>query len=250
MAVTLQTEVVINPGVGVARRQATLRDGDEILPRIDVSLESASICVVDAAGKILYEDLVDSEPEALTAWFSSLGHILERIGLEAGPLSQWLFDAMTQAGLACELIETKHVRTAFKFMTVKTDKKYARGIAQLMRLGWYRPVHCKSRPAQEVRALLTAHKLLQSKLHGIEMSILGVLRGFGLKVGSVPNSKFEHRILEVCDGHETLTLLARALLAARDTLQTEFRKLERHVITMARADARTFRLMTFPALVS
>src|SRR3546814_19439721 len=88
---------------------------------------------------------------------------MELIGLEAGPLSQWLYAAMTDAGLPAELLETRHVRAAFKTMPVKTDKKDARGIAQLMRLGWFRPVHCKSLPAQEIRAVLTARKILQTK---------------------------------------------------------------------------------------
>ena len=117
---------------------------------------------------------------------TSLGSSLARIGLEAGPLSQWLYAGMREAGLAVELLETRHVRDAFKAMPVKTDRKDARGIAQLMRLGWFRPVHCKSLPAQELRALLTARKLVQSKRHDIEMSLRGILRGFGLKVGRRP----------------------------------------------------------------
>ena len=81
---------------------------------IDVSLECSSVCVVDAKGKILREARVASEPEALIVWFRSCGFELERIGLEAGPLSQWLFAAMRQAGLAVELLETRHVRKAFE----------------------------------------------------------------------------------------------------------------------------------------
>ena len=117
--------------------------------------------MVDASGRIVREGKVESEPEALIAWFGALGLALERIGLEAGPLSQWLYAAMRKAGLAVELLETRHVRDAFKAMTVKSDRNDARGIAQLMRLGWFRPVHCKSIAAQEVRALLTARKLVQ-----------------------------------------------------------------------------------------
>src|ERR1700732_5509535 len=127
---------------------------------IDMSLECSSVCVVDANGKILREARVASEPEALIAWFASLGFGLERIGLEAGPLSQWLFAAMRQAGLAVELLETRHVRNAFKTMPVKTDRKDARGIAELMRMGWFRPVHCKSISAQEIRAMLTTRTLI------------------------------------------------------------------------------------------
>ena len=99
---------------------------------------------------------------------------MTRIGLEAGPLSQWLYAAMKEEGLAVELLETRHVHDAFKAMPVKSDRNDARGIAQLMRLGWFRSVHCKSMPSQEVRALLTARKLVQSKLFDIEMSLRGI----------------------------------------------------------------------------
>src|SRR5438128_8308652 len=149
---------------------------------IDVSLECSSVCVVDASGKIVREAKVVSEPETLIGWFSSLGFELARIGLEAGPLSQWLYAAMKEAGLAVELLETRHVRNAFKTMAVKTDRKDARGIAELMRVGWFRPVHCKSMEAQETRVVLTARSLVQSKLQDIEASLRGMLRGFGLKV--------------------------------------------------------------------
>src|SRR5438445_2279051 len=185
---------------------------------IDVSLEYSSVCLVDGAGKILRETKVLSEPEALIAWFRSLGLSCERIGLEAGPLSQWLYAALRDAGLAVELLETRHVRDAFKAMPVKTDRKDARGIAQLMRLGWFRPVHCKSLPAQEVRALLTARKLLQTKNHDVEMSLRGVLRGFGLKVGPTTPRTFPGRIRDRAAGHTTLSTLVEALLAARNTL--------------------------------
>jgi transposase len=102
---------------------------------IDVSLECSSVCVVDGNGKIVREGKAASEPAALIGWFSSLGLGLTRIGLEAGPLSQWLHGALKQAGLAVELLETRHVHDAFKAMPVKSDRNDARGIAQLMRLG-------------------------------------------------------------------------------------------------------------------
>src|SRR5215472_6112091 len=163
---------------------------------IDVSLECSSVCVVDAAGKIVREAKVRSEPAALIAWFGALGLSLARIGLEAGPLSQWLFAAMQQAGLAVELLETRHVHAALGAMPVKTDRNDARGIAQLMRLGWFRPVHCKSIVAQETRAVLTARKLVQSKLKDVENSLRGILRGFGLKVGKTTDRSFAGRVRE------------------------------------------------------
>ena len=215
---------------------------------IDVSLEYASVCVVEAGGKIVREGKVLSEPAALIAWFGSLGFGLERIGLEAGPLSQWLYAAMKQAGLAVELLETRHVRDAFKAMPVKTDRNDARGIAQLMRLGWFKPVHCKSLPAQEVRALLTARKLVQSKLFDVEMSLRGILRGFGLKVGPTTPKRFAGRIQELVTGHPNLQAIADALLAVRAVLLREFNGFEQRVRIMARTDAKAELLMSTPAV--
>src|SRR5213594_4725762 len=171
---------------------------------IDVSLECSSVCVVDASGKNVRESEVASEPEALIAWLRSLGFAVERIGLEAGPLSQWLYAALREAKFAVELLETRHVRDAFKSMPVKSDRNDARGIAQLMRLGWFRPVHCKSMSAQETRSLLTARKLIQSKLRDVENSLRGILRGFGLKVGRTTERSFAGRVQELVAGHPAL----------------------------------------------
>src|SRR5262245_22962119 len=215
---------------------------------IDVSLKDSSVCVVDTSGKIVREDTVASEPEALIAWFSELGFEVTRIGLEAGPQSQWLYAAMRQAGLAVELLETRHVRDAFKAMPVKTDRKDARGIAQLMRLGWFRPVHCKSMEAQEVRAILGARKLVQSKLLDVESSLRGILRNFGLKVGRTTARSFAGRIRELVVGHPSLELGGTSLLLVRDVLLRELNGFEKRVRAMARADARTRLLMTTPAV--
>ena len=215
---------------------------------IDVSLESSSVCVVDASGRIVREAKVASEPAALIAWFREIGLGMAQIGLEAGPLSQWLYAAMREAGLAVELLETRHVRDAFKAMPVKTDRKDARGIAQLMRLGWFRSVHCKSLPAQETRALLTARKLVQSKHHDTEMSLRGILRGFGLKVGKTSQRTFASRVCELVADHPTLLLVAEALLAARAVLGEQLNKLEKRVRSLARHDRRVRRLMSAPGV--
>jgi transposase len=211
---------------------------------IDVSLEQSSLCVVDATGKIIREAKVASEPDALIEWFAAREFPVVRIGLEAGPLSQWLFAAMRKAGLAVELLETRHVRAAFKTMPVKTDRKDARGIAELMRLGWFRPVHCKSMSAQETRAVLTARRLIEAKLRDIELSLRGILRGFGLKVGKTTTTTFAERVKQLVSGHGSLELIAASLLAVREILLREFRGYEKRVRIMARHDERTRLLMT------
>jgi transposase len=155
---------------------------------------------------------------------------------------------MRQAGLAVELLETRHVRNALKTMPVKTDRNDARGIAQLMRLGWFRPVHCKSIAAQETRALLTARKLVQVKLHDIELSLRGILRGFGLKVGPTTPVRFEGRIRELVAGHPSLEALAEGLLAVRVSLRRQFDRFEKQVHAMARCDTRARLLMSVPGV--
>jgi transposase len=215
---------------------------------IDVSLEQSSVCVVDEGGKVVREAKVASEPAALIAWLHTQPCTPTRIGLEAGPLSQWLYAGLEAAGFAVQLLETRHVRSAFKTMPVKTDKKDARGIAQLMRLGWFRPVHCKSLGAQEIRALLTARKLLQAKQRDLKTGIRGILRGFGLKVGSTAPSTFAARVCDLVVDHPTLATASEALLAARAELLRQFKALDRRLVMAGRADARARRLMTVPGV--
>src|SRR6202000_576730 len=249
-AVVPQSDGVIKRSQGVPAPSIIEGTTVEYYAGIDVSLKSSSLCVVDATGRIVREAKVASEPEALSAWCKSLGFDIARTGLEAGPLSQWLFAGMKRAGLAIELLETRHVRNAFKLMPVKTDRKDARGIAQLIRMGWFRPVHCKSVPAQETRSLLGARKLLQSKLHDIELGLRGTLRGFGLKLGKTTPKTFEGRVRSLVADHPTLLTIADALLRARATLSEQFIKLDKELHALARDDHRARLLTTVPGVGS
>jgi transposase len=215
---------------------------------IDVSLELSSLCVLDASGKVVREAKVASEPEALVAFLRGLGLTVARVGLEAGPLSQWLHDGLREAGFDVVLLETRHVKAALSAMAVKTDRRDARGIAQLLRMGWYRPVHRKSVPSQEVRALLGARKQLQVKVVDLEQTLRGLLRGFGLKVGDVSRSKLPARIRELAAGHAMLEKIVEPLLAAREAMWREFAKLHREVLTIVKEDQVCRRLMTVPGV--
>ena len=215
---------------------------------IDVSLEVSHFCIVDSAGGIVKEVKVASEPDAIIAWFEGLGLEMEAIGLEAGPLSQWLYAAMIEARLPVVLLETRQVRDAFRSMPVKTDRKDARGIAQLMRLGWYRRVHCKSMQAQENRTLLGGRKMLQSRYIDLEMCLRGLLRGYGLKVGPTNRKTFEGRVRDLAASVPGLAEAVDALLKARATLFEQFRRLDDVVTSLARQDERTQLLMTVPGV--
>jgi transposase len=215
---------------------------------IDVSLEWSSVCIVDATGKIVREAKVRSEREAVVEFLQATGLTFTRIGLEAGPLSQWLYAGLVEAGLSAICIETRHVKAALKAMTVKTDKNDARGMAQLMRLGWFRPVHVKTLVAQEIRALLTARRLLLTKLCDIETSLRGILRGFGLKVGPVSKLRFESRIRALVTGQTMLERVVEPMLRVHAALRGEYAILHRALLATVRDDEVCRRLMTIPGV--
>ena len=189
---------------------------------LDVSVKETSVCIVDDTGKIVREVKVTSEPEDLLQILSNPSYHFKRIGLEAGPLSQWLYSALAEAGLPVICVETRHMRAVLKAQINKTDRNDARGMAQMMRVGLYRPVHVKTLRSQKLRMLLTHRKLLQSKAIAIDNDLRGTLRNFGLKVGMVGTVKFEARIKELVENLPDLAELVEPLLVVRRVLREQF----------------------------
>src|SRR6201997_1892818 len=140
---------------------------------LDVSVKETSVCILDDAGKIVKEVKVASEPQALLKVLGNPSYRFKQIGLEAGPLSQWLFSALAEAGLPVVCVETRHMQAMLKARINKTDRNDARGIAQMMRAGLYRPVHVKTIRSQKLRMLLTHRQLLQSKAIAVENEVFG-----------------------------------------------------------------------------
>src|SRR2546430_4680367 len=182
---------------------------------LDVSVKETSVCIVDNAGKIVREARVASEPEALLQVLTNTIYRFKRVGLEAGPLSQWLYSVLAEAGLPVVCVETRHMRAVLQAQINKTDRNDARGMAQMMRAGLYRPVHVKTLRSQKLRMLLTHRKLLQSKAIAIDNDLRGTLRNFGLKVGVVGTVKFEARIKELVENLPDLAVLVEPLLMVR-----------------------------------
>jgi transposase len=215
---------------------------------IDVSLDSSSICVIDERGVIIKEGKADSDPAAITRFIRHKGRKIEHVGLETGSLSQWLYAGLTREGFRVAVMEARHVRAAFAAMRVKTDRNDARGIAQLVRLGWFKAVHVKAPSAQETRALLNGRRFLVDKLTGIENSMRANLRNFGLKMGQVSRSKWAARARELAAGIPALELVIESLLRVRDVLREELRSIDRKLLEEARADPVVRMLMTAPGV--
>jgi transposase len=215
---------------------------------LDVSVKETSVCIVDDTGRIVREVKVASEPEALLQVLTNPTYHFKRIGLEAGPLSQWLFSALAEAGLPVICVETRHMRAVLKAQINKTDRNDARGIAQMMRVGLYRPVHVKTLRSQKLRMLLTHRKLLQSKAIAIENDLRATLRNFGLKVGMVGTVKFEARIKELVENLPDLNVLVEPLLIVRRVLREQIGILHRRLLAIVRDDDVCRRLMTVPGV--
>src|SRR5216684_382519 len=215
---------------------------------LDVSVKDTSVCIVDETGKIVREVKVASEPDALLAVLANPAYRFKRIGLEAGPLSKWLFSGIAEAGLPVICVETRHMRAVLKAQINKTDRNDARGIAQMMRVGLYRPVHVKTLRSQKLRMLLTHRKLLQSKAIAIDNDLRATLRNFGLKVGVVGAAKFEARIKELVGNLPDLTILIEPLLIVRRVLREQIVILHRRLLAIVRDDEVCRRLMTTPGV--
>jgi transposase len=201
---------------------------------LDVSVKETSVCIVDDTGKIAREVKVASEPEVLLTVLKNPAYRFKRIGLEAGPLSQWLFSALAEAELPVVCVETRHMQAVLKAQINKTDRNDARGIAQMMRVGLYRPVHVKTLRSQKLRMLLTHRKLLQSKAIAVDNDLRGTLRNFGLKVGMVGTVKFEARIKELVENLPDLATLIEPLLVVRRVLREQFAILHRRLLAIVR----------------
>jgi len=215
---------------------------------LDVSVKVTSLCIVDDAGGIIREAKIESDPDALLQVLKNGAYHFKRIGLEAGPLSQWLFSALAEAGLPVICVETRHMRAALKAQINKTDRNDARGMAQMMRAGLYRPVHVKTVRSQKLRMLLTHRKLLQSKAIAIENDLRATLRNFGLKVGMAGAVKFEARIKELVENIPDLAILVEPLLIVRRTLREQFGIVHRRLLAVVRQDEVCRRLMTVPGV--
>ena len=215
---------------------------------LDVSVKETSVCIVDDTGKIVREVKVASEPEALLAVLKNPACCFKRIGLEAGPLSQWLYGALAEAGLPVICVETRHMRAVLKAQINKTDRNDARGMAQMMRVGLYRPVHVKTQRSQKLRMLLTHRKLLQSKAIAIDNDLRGTLRNFGFKVGTVGAARFEARITELIENIPDLAVLVEPLLVVRRVLREQLGILHHRLLAIVRNDDVCRRLMTVPGV--
>lgn len=215
---------------------------------LDVSLNSISICVIDAAGEVVWRGKSLSEPGALMAALAPHRADVKLIGIEACPLSEWLYGALSDAGVPVVCIETRHAQRFLSSRPNKTDRSDARGIAEMMRLGHFRPVHVKSRASQILRTTLRARHKFVEQLRSIELTVRGLLKVHGLKVGAVQWRTFAARVEALLAEAPELRLAIEPLLEARNAMRRQKIVLDRRLSVLAREDQVCRRLMTVPGV--
>jgi len=216
---------------------------------LDVSLRSVSICIIDDKGNYQFEAKVISEVEDIVRCLQAFGGEIEMVGFEAGMLTQYLSYGLKASGFDAVCIEARHAQKTLSAMRNKTDKKDARGIAQLLRTGWYVPVHVKSMVSHHVRAMLSSRRTVLKKCVDLENELRGLLRIFGDKLPSkVSHSSFDAVVRPLVEKDAALGRALVPLLDTRATLYQTYLQLDAEVKTMVRKDAVCQRLMTVPGV--
>ena len=214
---------------------------------LDVSARSVNICVVDNDGQVAHERKLSSDPDEIAQHILSLRFPVVRVGLEAGMLSQHIYGRLAEANIPVICVETRHMKAALAAQLNKTDRHDARGIAQMMRVGLFKPVHVKTANSQRLRTTLTARQLLRNKLQDVENEIRSLIRNFGYHLGKVTARDFEPRVRELI-GDTDLHAVADALLLARRSLREQFNRLDDMLVQLARKDEVARRFMTVPGV--
>ena len=189
-----------------------------------------------------------SDPEALVAFFGAFGMKMERVGLEACSLTAWLHARLTEAGIPAICIEARQAKAAMGAMPNKTDRNDARGIAQIMRTGWYRAVDVKSPSCRSWRALLTARRMVLNKRRDVENGLRALLREVGLKVGTPSRRNFPARVRELAADDPVLASLVERLLSIIAVMTHEAERLTKCVLDEVRVEPTCRRLMTVPGV--
>jgi transposase len=215
---------------------------------LDVSLKQTSICVLNQAGSVVREDVVDSDPEAIAAFVRSKAPGAVRVGLETGPTSTWLWTELKRLGLPVICIDARHAKAVLKMQINKSDRNDAAGIARIMQTGWFKEVRVKGIDSHSVKALLASRALLVKIKRDLENQVRGLLKNLGLVIGRAKFNIFAGRAEELIEDRPELVAAVRPLLEARKAIERQIDDLDCKVLKLARHDVEARRFMTVPGV--
>lgn len=215
---------------------------------LDVSQKETAVCVVDQDGKVLFEGKVPSDPGALARVIAKRAPVAELIGFETGAMASWLWHELKRVGLPVVCVDARHAHAVRSVRMNKSDPNDARGLAELIRVGWYRAVRVKSDESQAVRSLLVARSRLVSIRRDLENQVRSLLKEVGLLFRRAIGRQFRTRVLDLIDEKHVLRSIVEGLLAVHEKVEEQQTVLDKRVRKEAKADRTTRRLMSVPGV--
>jgi transposase len=215
---------------------------------LDVSQKETAVCVVDQDGKVLFEGKVASDPGALARVISKRAPAAERVGFETGAMASWLWHELKRVGLPVVCVDARHAHAALSVRMNKSDPNDARGLAELIRVGWYREVRVKSDDSQAIRSLLVARSRLVSIRRDLENQVRSLLKEVGLLFKRAIGQQFRTQVLSLVDETHVLRPIIEGLLRVHETVEAQQAVVDKRVRTEAKADNTTRRLMSVPGV--
>lgn len=215
---------------------------------LDVSQKSTAICVVDTNGKRIWRGICPTEPAQISQSVFKHAGADAKVGVETGSMTPWLVHGLRAAGIDVECLDARRVKSALQMRLNKTDHNDAEGLAQVMRTGWYRPVHVKSIDAQQARSLLGARAQLVGMRTRLSNMVRGVLKTFGLLPGANRGLRFDRRVEALIADEPEVALIVQPLLTTWRQLREQITVFDKAVQRRVRANSICRLLMTVPGV--
>lgn len=215
---------------------------------LDVSQKETAVCVVDQEGKILFEGKVPSDPGALARVIHKRAPAAERIGFETGAMASWLWHELKRVDLPVVCVDARHAHAALSVRMNKSDPNDARGLAELIRVGWYREVRVKSDRSQVIRSLLVARSRLVSIRRDLENQVRSLLKEVGQLFPRAIGGQFRIHVRHLVDNEHVLRSIVDGLLAVHEKVEEQQAVLDKRVREEAKADETMRRLMSVPGV--
>ena len=215
---------------------------------LDVSQRETSVCVVNDAGQSIFEGKARSDPGALTLLLRKRAPNAERIGFETGAMAGWLWHELRRVDLPVVCIDARHAHAALSVRMNKSDQNDAKGLAELVRVGWYREVKIKSEESLKVRTMLVARSRLVSIRRDIENRVRSMIKEYGLLFRRAIGLKFRSQVIDLVAKDHQLRTVIDPLLSIHEHVCRQQTKFDEEVRRLAKSDETTRRLMTVPGV--
>jgi len=204
--------------------------------------------VIDTAGSVVFEGKVAAEPAVVVRLIRTKAPQVVKVGLETGATSPWLCHTLSSAGLPVVLMDARHAHAALSMRPTQSDRSDARGLAEILRMGWYREVAAKSFTAHERLALLAARRRLVTIRTDLEAQLRGLLETFGLILGPGNTDALVRRAEALAEGHPAISALAAKLAEVQRHVVAQVAALDRDIRRLVRGEPALQRFMTVPGV--